>query len=170
MKFIHSILCLSILFIGCQPKPDNSVNETFEKNSKTVLSYLEGFQNESLDYSVFYSKDFVWLGTDFESKDSLNLEELMANDKAIWKMYDFELLTSPVNLLPGVDVDTKLPDGSVRFYGEWKVTLPKTDSTEEKSGVMKLYESFGFDEEGKILYQGYYGDVSALFMFLNSKE
>ena len=63
--------------IGCQPKPDNSVNETFKKNSKTVLSYLEGFQNENLDYSVFYSKDLVWLGTNFGSKDSLNLEELI---------------------------------------------------------------------------------------------
>jgi len=170
MKFIHSILCLSILFIGCQPKPDNSVNETFEKNSKTVLSYLEGFQNESLDYSVFYSKDFVMLGTNFGSKDSLNLEELIAKDKAGWEMYDFELLTSPVNLLPGVDVDTKLLDGSVRYYGEWKVTLPKTDSTEAKSGVLTLYESFEFDEEGKILLQSYFGDESALLMFLNSKE
>jgi hypothetical protein len=157
-------------FIGCQPKPDNSVNETFEKNSKTVLSYLEGFQNENLDYSVFYSKDFVWLGTNFGSKDSLNLEELIAKDKAIWEMYDFELLTSPVNLLPGVDVDTKLLDGSVRYYGDWMVTLPKTDSTEAKSGVIKLYESFGFDEEGKILFQAYYGDESALLMYLNSNE
>ena len=170
MKFIHSILCVSILFIGCQPKPDNSVNETFEKNSKTVLSYLEGFQNESLDYSVFYSKDFVMLGTNFGSKDSLNLEELISKDKTGWEMYDFELLTSPVNLLPGVDVDTKLLDGSVRYYGDWKVTLSKTDSTEAKSGVLKLYESFGFDEEGKILFQAYYGDESALLMFLNSKE
>ena len=170
MKLINSLLFLSILFIGCQPKSDNSVKEKFDKNSKTVLSYLKGFQNESLDYSALYSNDFVMLGTSFGSKDSLNLEEVMSHDKAGWEMFDFELLTSPVNLLPGVDVDTKLQDGSVRYYGDWKITLSATDSTEAKSGVIKLYESFDFDEEGKILYQQYYGDGAGLFMFLNSNE
>ena len=163
-------MCLFIIVIGCQPKTDNSVNETFEKNSKTVLAYLEDFQNESIDYSAYYSEDFVMGGTEFGSKDSLSLEEVMLNEKAGWEMYDFELLNSPVSLLPGVDANTKLPDGSVRYYGDWKITLSATDSTEAKSGVIKLYESFDFDEDGKIIFQQYYADASGLFMFLNSKE
>lgn len=169
MKFIYSILCLSLLFVGCQPKPDNSANEAFEKNSQTVLANLEGFQNENLDYSK-YAKDFVMGDTGFGNKDSLSLEEVMKNDKELWENYDFKLLTDPINLLPGVNADTRLPDGSVRHYSDWQVTLSATDSTEAKSGVIKLYESFDFDADGKIIFQTLYGDFTGLFMHLHSGD
>ena len=169
MKFIYSILCLSLLFVGCQPKPDNSANEAFEKNSQTVLANLEGFQNENQDYSQ-YAKDFVMGDTGFGNKDSLSLEEAMKNDKELWENYDFKLLTDPINLLPGVNADTRLPDGSVRHYSDWQVTLPATDSTEAKSGIIKLYESFDFDADGKIVYQQVYGDFTGLMMYLHSGD
>jgi len=169
MKFICSILFLSILFIGCQPKTDNSASETFEKNSKTVLTNLEGFQNENLDYSQ-YAKDFVMRDTGFGSKDSLSLDDMMKMDKTLWEHYDFKCLTDPVNLLPGVNADTKLPDGSVRHYSDWEVTLPATDSTEAKSGIIKLYESFDFDADGKIIFQQVYGDFTGLFTYLHKQE
>ena len=54
MRFIYAILCVSFLFVGCQPKVDNSASEAFEKNSKTVLTLLEGFQKESIDYAAIY--------------------------------------------------------------------------------------------------------------------
>jgi len=170
MKSIYAILFLSVLFVGCQPKPDNSANEAFEKNSKTVLANLEGWQNENIDYSA-YSKDFVLLDTGFgAANDSITLDEMMENDKKMWATYDFKLLTSPPVLLPGVNSETKLADGSVRHYSSWEVTLPATDSTAAKSGVIKLYESFDFDADGKILYQQAYGDFTGLMMYLHSKE
>lgn len=170
MKSIYSILFLSILFIACQPKPDNSANEAFEKNSKTVMANLEGWQNENLDYSM-YAKDFAMLETGFgAAKDSITLDEMMENDKQMWATLDFKLLTSPPVLLPGVNADTKLADGSVRHYSSWEVTLPATDSTAAKSGVIRLYESFDFDAEGKIRYQQAYGDFSGLMNHLFSKE
>jgi len=170
MKSIYSILFLSILFVGCQPKADNSANEAFEKNSKTVLSNLDGWQNENLDYAM-YAKDFAMLETGFgTAKDSLSLDKVMANDKKMWEIFDFKLLTSPPVLLPGVNADTKLPDGSVRHYSSWEVTLPATDSTEAKSGIIRLYESFDFDAEGKIRYQQTYGDFGGLMNHLFSKE
>jgi hypothetical protein len=59
-------------------------------------------------------------------------------------------------LLPGVNVETKKMDGSVRYYGDWTVTLPATDSTEEVSGIIRVYQSFDFNEDGKFaLVQGY---------------
>ncbi|HCE54157.1 MAG: hypothetical protein APF83_02800 [Lutibacter sp. BRH_c52] len=170
MKSTYFILFLSMLFIACQPKADNSAQEAFEKNSKTVLANLEGWQNENLDYSV-YSKDFAMLETGFGApKDSLTLDEMMANDKQMWATFDFKLLTSPPVLLPGVNADTKLPDGSVRHYSSWEVTVPATDSTAAKTGVIKLYESFDFDAEGKIRYQQVYGDFGGLMGYLFSKE
>ena len=170
MKFIYSILFLSILFVGCcQHETDNSVNEAFEKNSQTVLANLEGFQNENLDYSM-YAKDFVMRGTGFGEIDSLSLDQVITNDKQLWKKYDFKILNDTLNLLPGVNAETKLADGSVRHYSNWEVTLSATDSTEAKSGVIKLYESFDFDAEGKISFQQVYGDFTGLMMYLHSKE
>lgn len=170
MKFIYSILIASILMVGCQPKVDNSAQEAFEKNSQTVLANLEGWQNENLDYSQ-YAENFVMRETAFgASKDSLNLEEMKANDKRVWDMLDFKLLTSPPVLLPGVNPETKKVDGSVRHYSDWEVTLPATDSTEAKSGVIKLYESFDFDADGKIVYQQVYGDFTGLMMYLRAPK
>jgi hypothetical protein len=168
MKQFFTLLTLSLILISCQPPVDNSGYEAFERNSKSVMAYIDGFENESIDYDAIYSKDLVVMrGTSFGSNDSTGLTELMINDRKGWAKFDFELLTRPVVLLPGVNVDTKKVDGSVRYYGTWKVTLPATDSTEAKSGVIKLYESFDFDEDGKIVYQQYYGDGSGLFIYLN---
>ena len=167
MKRIYSILCLSLLFIGCQPPPDNSSSEAFGKNSKTVLANLDGFQNENQDYSQ-YASNFVMANTGFGAKDSLSLEELIENEKQLWRIYDFKILSDPIILLPGVNTDTKLADGSVRHYTEWEVTLSATDSTEAKSGVFQLYETYDFDAEGKIIFQSAYADFGGLFGYLHS--
>lgn len=168
MKFILSILCLSILFIGCQPKPDNSAKEAFEKNSATVKANVEGFMNESIDYSM-YADDFVMRGTGANSSDSLSLDDVKKNDKELWADYDFKLLDELV-LLPGVNSETKEMDGSVRYYGNWEITIPATDSTEARSEVLKYYESFDFDEEGKILFQQGYGDFGGVWGKLHQSD
>ena len=62
MKFIYSVLFVTLLFVACKPKTDSAVNDAFEKNSKTVLAYIQGVQNEKIDYTSF-SKDFKSLNT-----------------------------------------------------------------------------------------------------------
>ena len=165
MKVVYSALFASVLFIGCQPAEDNSVNEAFEKNSKVVLAEIEGWANESLDYDALYAENAYARPTSFGSPDSVGLDAIKANNQEMWDMFDFEFLTEPY-LLPGVNVKTKKADGSVRYYGKWKVTLPATDSTEARSGEIKLYESFDFTKEGKIIYQQGFGDFSGLFDYL----
>lgn len=159
------MIFLSVILIGCQAPADNSGMEAFEKNSEAVLKYLDGFQNENLDYSIYAKKLRVIRGTSFNAKDSTSLAEFMANDRMGWAKYDFKLIT-PINLLPGVDPVTKKPDGSVRYYGTWEVTLEETDSTNAKSATIRLHESFRFDDEGKIVLQSYYGDGTGLFKHL----
>lgn len=167
MKRAILLLIFAITFVSCKEKTDTSAQEAFVKNSETVLANLEGWQNEDLDYSM-YSKDFIMLETGFGTeKDSLTLDEMKANDKELWEAYDFKMLSTP-ELLPGVNSDTKMLDGSVRHYSTWEVTLPATDSTEAKSGKIKLYESFDFDKDGKIVYQQVYGDFTGLMMYLHS--
>jgi hypothetical protein len=167
MKLIYSLLTLSILFVACQPKVDNSAKEAFEKNSETVKANLKGFESENVDYSQ-YADNFVMPNTGFGGKDSLSLDDVMASDKEMWQRYDFKLLTDPLVLLPGVNTDTKEFDGSVRYYADWQVTLPATDSTEARSGVLNFYEYYVFDENGKIIQQAGYGDFGGLFGYLHA--
>lgn len=169
MKIMYSMLCLALLIIGCKEAPDNSLNELFAKNSETALKSMLDWESETPDYSI-YADNAVAYSTYFGSeKDSIMMQsdESKARDKSFLAKYDFKLLTNPPQFLPGVNADTKLPDGSVRYYGAWEVTLPATDSTESKSGIIKLYESFDFDADGKIAVQQGYGDYSGLMMYLN---
>ncbi len=168
MKKLWAIALLSVLLLSCQAESqeEKAAKEAFEANSKTVLANLKGWQNENLDYSM-YAPDFVMLSTEFGAeKDSVNLEEMKAYDKEMWNTFDFRLVTDPPTLLPGVNTDTRKMDGSVRHYSEWEVTLPATDTTEARSGRIKLYESFDFNPEGKIIYQQAYGDFSGIMMYL----
>ena len=169
MKQLIFYLSTIIFFISCTAPVDNSANLAFEKNAETVLANLEGWQNENTDYSA-YADDFVMLETGVGAeKDTITLSEMKETDKKMWEVYDFKMLNEPV-LLPGVNADTKEPDGSVRHYSMWKVTRSATDSTEAKSGVIKMYESFDFNAEGKIMYQQVYGDFTGLMMKLHGQE
>ncbi len=170
-KFLISASLLLIL-VGCKSESENPeaaamavAEAAFATNSQTVLANLTGWQNENLDYSM-YADDFVMLDTGFGAKkDSISKSEMMAMDQQMWQYFDFKLLNEP-QLLPGVNSDTKKMDGSVRHYCAWEVTRTATDSTEAKSGTILLYESFDFNEEGKILYQQVYGDFTGLMNYL----
>lgn len=168
MKSIFYYFSLALLFVGCKTEVDNSAEEAFEKNSKIVLANLEGFQNENIDYSM-YADDAIMRQAVFGAEsDSMSLQEIKYSDKEIWARYDLRIMTDPIVLLPGVNPETRKPDGSVRHYTDWEVTLPATDSTEARSGVIQLYESYDFNSEGKIIFQQVYGDFSGLMMYLNS--
>ncbi len=165
MKITYLALISSAILIGCQPAADNSASEAFERNSKVVLAELAGWENENMDYDAIYADDVFFRPTSFNSPDSASLEQIKESNQQMFDMFDFELLGEP-NLLPGVHAETKLVDGSVRYYGTWKVTLPATDSTEEKTAELKMYESFDFNEEGKIAYQQGFGDFGGLMHYL----
>ena len=169
MKNLCSMAALVVLFATCQPAADNSADEAFKKNSATVMAYLKAFQAENVDYSIF-SNDFIARDTGFGSMDTVTLEQMKEGDKNLLATYDFKLIGfDTLALLPGVDNITKKPDGSVRYYGDWEVTRPATDSTAVKTGILKAYESFDFDSDGKIRFQQIYGDFTGIITYLSSK-
>ena len=168
MKLLCSSLFVALAFVSCKPKSDSNVNDTFEKNYNTVFAYIQGVQNEKVDYSSF-SKDFKSLDTWFGAKDTIALEAFKAGDAKMFQKFNFRLLDSIPVFLPGVNPTTKIADGSVRLYSTWEVSTQKTDSTEAKSGILKMYESYDFDADGKIIYQQGYGDFTGLITYLTSK-
>ena len=93
----------------------------------------------------------------------MNVQDRIDIHKNMWDKYDFAL-SQPLNFLPGVNPETKKMDGSVRMYFNLTVTLSAT----QKSVSIPMYESFDFDEKGKIIYLQYYGDFTAALQSLES--
>lgn len=166
MKQLFFLAPLLLVLAACQ-QASNSANEAFEKNAATAKAYLKSFQDENTDYSLF-SSDFTSRDTGVGPEKLLTLDEIKASDRDIWAAYDFRLIGfDTLRLLPGVNNITGEPDGSVRYYGDWEVTKPATDSTEAKTAILKAYESFDFDKDGKIYFQQVYGDFTGLMKVLN---
>ena len=170
MRKILAITALSALAVGCMPVENETseVQAMYEANCATVTTALENFQNETADYSMYNQESFWARPTRFNPTkgDSVTLDELKESNIEGWAMMDYELV-SDLKFLSGVDAATNMMDGSVRYYGVWKVTRTATDSVEAKSCTIPLYSSFDFDAEGKILFQQNYGDFTAAFNSLN---
>ncbi len=155
-KFFYSIL-LSVFMFSCnsQIEPDNTVNLSFEKNSETMQALLESYANENVDYSRF-SNDVVFRGTLLGAPDSLKLDQIKAIHKDFFAKYDVKHM-APFNFLQGVNAETGEADGSVRFYYDMQVT----NSSNGKSVIIPIYESFDFDDEGKAIFVQWYCDWTA---------
>ena len=64
------------------------------------------------------------------------------------------------NFLPGVDPETGQLNGSVRTYGTWA----GTNTASGKSFEIYMYHYFTFNDEGKIINSGDFGDATGLMM------
>ena len=161
-----------ILMLACTPPSDDvSVGEAdalFAKNSETAMALIRDFDNEDLDGVRSHFADSArWRPTTFGKIEPATIEDKMKGWEAAWKIYDFDLVTTDLQLLPGVDVETKEPDGSVRVYFDWDLVRPATDSTERKSVTLSYYESWDFDADGKIWLTQIFGDETAAMNALN---
>ena len=155
MKNLIYFTFLSFVLYSCNSN-DEAMN-TFEQNSKTIAALFAGFANESVDYSHF-ADDVVFKGTLVGSVDSLRLDDIKSEHKKFFAKYNAKILTTPLNFLTGVNAESGVTDGSVRLYYDMEVILPATETSQEKSVVVSIYESFDFNEEGKILYAQWYSD------------
>ena len=156
-KILYSIFLSFFLFScnsGTQSNKATST-EAFEKNSKTMQTLLDGYANESVDYSHF-SEDVVFKGTLLGAPDSLKLDQIKGMHNQFFEKYDVKHMAQ-FNFLQGVNPDTGESDGSVRFYYDMQVT----NSSNGKSVVIPIYESFDFDDQGKAVYVQWYCDWTA---------
>ena len=127
----------------------------FENNSKTMQILFDSYANESVDYSYF-ADEVVFRGTLLGSADSLGLDEIKEIHKEFFAKYDVKHM-APFNYLQGVNPETGQADESVRMYYQMQVT----NTTNDKSVVIPIYESFDFNEEGKAVFVQWYCDWTA---------
>ena len=139
---------------------NDNISKIFDKNCETVISYEAAFCEEYIDYERFYSDKAIIKGTLLGDKDSMYVADRKLAHQELWQKYDFSM--QPLNPLPGVDPETKKMDGSVRNYFDITITLTENGS----SVTIPMYNSFDFEDEGKILFLQYYGDFTAAFLSL----
>jgi hypothetical protein len=99
MKAFIRFLLVFLSLISCGSNKEIMAYQKFEKNAKTVMDYLEGFQNQQIDYAS-YSKDFTSLSTAFgDSEERGTLDELKENNNMMFEVLQFKLLEKPVFLV-----------------------------------------------------------------------
>jgi len=165
MKKTIYFLFAIFFFAACNFKDPSlaeseNISKIYKKNCETVLAYENAFCQENIDYEEFYSDKAVIKGTMLGDKDSMFVADRKIAHQELWKKYDFSM--SPLDPLPGVNPETKKMDGSVRMYFDITITLTENG----KSVTMPMYNSFDFDDKGKILYLQYYGDFTSAFLSL----
>lgn len=162
---LSAVVIGMVLIVSCDaPAPQGAAH--FEANAATIAQVFADFEAESDQFFTHFAPDAVWRGTGLNAPDTITLEQIATKYKDAWSRYDYELI-SPLDFLPGVHPETKLPDGSVRGYFEWSISKAATDSTEAKSVRVKVYESFDFNPAGEIIYTQVYGNLLAGYAYLD---
>ena len=158
----NSILVIIAAFLfSCNSQNDinnntTSADQKFVNNCITVQEYLNDFVNESIDYKKYFNDTCKVRGTYFNSEGPMSVEDRKSAHKEMWAKYDFSFSDSIV-FLPGVNVETKEIDGSVRFYCNFSVK----NTENEKTVTLPIYQSYDFDNDGKFIYLQYFGDLTA---------
>ena len=171
MKHNFFLLPTILMFACTSSSEERSISKAdalFIKNSETAMALIRDFDNEDLEgVRSHFADSAQWRPTTFGETKLATLEDKMKGWEAAWAIYDFDLATPDLQLLPGVDGVTKKPNGSVRVYFDWNLVRPATDSTERKSVKLSYYESWDFDADGKIWMTQIFADKTAAMKALN---
>ena len=134
-------------------------NPDFEKNVELAKNYFATFVTEDFDATAaLISDDVEWQGC-FYGTTLMNKEQAMEYSKG-WHDAMENITYTAENYLPGVDPETGLLNGSVRTYGTWT----GTNTASGKAFEISMYHYFTFNDDGKIINAGDYGDATGLIM------
>ena len=134
-------------------------NPDFEKNVELAKNYFATFVTEDFDATAaLISDDVEWQGC-FYGTTLMNKEQAMEYSKG-WHDAMENITYTAENYLPGVDPETGLLNGSVRTYGTWT----GTNTASGKDFEISRYHYFTFNDDGKIINAGDYGDATGLIM------
>jgi ketosteroid isomerase-like protein len=152
-KFI--LIALFGLMISCS----NVQNSNYEGNLEIAKEWFEVFVTEDFDALTEFYADEIEFQSAFYGGPVMNKEETLNYLKG-WQDAMEDITWEAENYLPGVDPETGLPNGSVRTYGYWS----GTNTASGKSFKALWYHYLTFDENGKIINGGDFGDATGLVM------
>jgi len=154
MRKIILLMTLGI-FISCS----NVQHPDYAKNLETTKQWFENFGEEDLDATMDFFADEVEYQSAFYQGPIMTKEETREYFQG-WHDAMEDITWESDNYLPGADPVTGIPNGSVRTYGYWSGT--NTASGKTFKGLW--YHYLTFNEEGKIINGGDFGDATGLIM------
>ena len=161
MKKIIMIALVCILTSCAQ----NQQNPNFEKNVELAKNWFNTFTAEDFEGCAKLMSD------DVEWRSSLYGDPLMDKEATLTYMKGWQdamenITYTPENYLPGVDPETGQLNGSVRTYGTWT----GTNTESGKSFEIYMYHYFTFNDEGKIINSGDFGDATGMLLAVAPDE
>lgn len=164
MKKLFVLSAVTLLLLSCNSNEKTEVttgnNDTkalYEQNLATIKDNITAFENKNLDALFANVADTVtWTSPVYG--DTVTTKAHYRESLQYWvDNWDSLHLVNPI-FLQGVDQNTNMPDGSVRYYGEW-------DGVHKASGKhtqVLIYEFFNFNADHKISASGSFFDVGGL--------
>ena len=149
------------LFLSCS----NVQHPDFERNLEITKEWFDVFVTEDLDATMDFYADELEYQSAFYGGPIMNKEETTEYLKGGQDAME-NITWEAENYLPGVDPDTGLLNGSVRTYGYWS----GTNTASGKSFRGLWYHYLTFDENGKIINGGDFGDATGLVMSVMPDE
>ena len=148
------ILFTLMVFVSCNNNPE------YEQNLATAKKLFELHGEEKLDEQLaLVSKDIKLYTPMYGSSEPLGYDSYASILKGYQDNFE-DIKYNAQAWLPGVDTLSLKPDGSVRTYGYWS----GTHSVSGKSFRGLWYHYLTFDENGKIINGGDFGDATGLVM------
>ena len=153
---MKKLLLLTLgLFISCS----NVQNPDYEKNLEIAKEWFEVFVTEDMEATAAFYADEVEYQSAFYGGPIMNRVETLEYLQG-WQDNMENIAWEAEQWLPGADPETGMPNGSVRTYGYWS----GTHSVSGKSFRGLWYHYLTFDENGKIINGGDFGDATGLVM------
>lgn len=163
MKKLLFLLLIGFLIYACnsnekkEASDNNDMQTMYEQNLAVVKSMISDFENKNMDAFMSNVADSVTWNSPMYG-DTVQTKAHYKESLQYWlDNWDSLHLESPI-FLPGVDTVTKKPDGSVRYYGQWKGVHKATG----KHTDVNFYEFFNFNADHKITNNGQFFDVGGL--------
>jgi ketosteroid isomerase-like protein len=149
------------LFLSCS----NVQHPDYERNLEITKQWFDVFVTEDLEATMDFYADELEYQSAVYGGPIMSKEETTEYLKG-WHDAMENITWEAENYLPGVDPDTGLLNGSVRTYGYWS----GTNTASGKSFRGLWYHYLTFDENGKIINGGDFGDATGLVMSVMPDE
>lgn len=171
-KLLFLSLVTSFLFsCNADKKEDATTGNSdmkalYEKNLVIIKSNLDAFANKNLDALFANVADTVtWTSPAYG--DTVQTKAHWRESLQYWvdNWDSLQLAADPI-FLAGVDPETNMADGSVRYYGQWNGVHKATG----KRTSVRVYEFYNFDADNKIRASGSFFDVGGLMNAVTPKE
>ncbi|MBK5272444.1 MAG: hypothetical protein JJE22_15675 [Bacteroidia bacterium] len=164
MKRLFFLASVSLLLLSCgsdEKKDDGSgtsdTKALYEQNLAIVKSNIAAFESKNID-AMFANVADTSNWTSAMYGDTVTTKAHYKESLQYWvDNWDSLHLVDPI-FLQGVDTDSNMPDGSVRYYGRWDGVHKATG----KHTQVQIYEFYNFNTDHKISASGSFFDVGGL--------